>query len=113
MIEEIEAADALLVGAPMYNLSVPSNLKAWIDNVVVIGHTVMGAAMVKGKHVIDFIVPELTLAPVDPAMHHLIPLFEASRDRVHEEAALARREPHARVAPTVVRRPGPQIQVGT
>lgn len=35
LINEIKAADVLVVGAPMINFSVPSNLKAWIDHVVI------------------------------------------------------------------------------
>jgi len=35
----------------MYKLSVPSSLKAWIDNVVLMGRTAMGAATLKGKPV--------------------------------------------------------------
>src|SRR5258708_21221532 len=31
LISELLAADVLLVGAPMYNYSLPSALKAWID----------------------------------------------------------------------------------
>ncbi|MEA9987151.1 MULTISPECIES: FMN-dependent NADH-azoreductase [Subtercola] len=31
LIGELTAADVLLVGAPLYNYSVPSSLKAWID----------------------------------------------------------------------------------
>lgn len=38
-IEELIAADALVVGAPMYNLGVPTQLKAWIDRVCVAGRT--------------------------------------------------------------------------
>jgi FMN-dependent NADH-azoreductase len=37
---------------------------------------------------LDFIVPELTRAPLNPAMAHLVPLFEASRERALEEAAI-------------------------
>lgn len=33
LIAELLAADVLLVGAPLYNYSLPSSLKAWIDNV--------------------------------------------------------------------------------
>ena len=33
------AADVLVIGAPMYNFSVPSSLKAWIDRVAVAGKT--------------------------------------------------------------------------
>jgi FMN-dependent NADH-azoreductase len=35
---ELEAADALLIGAPMYNFTIPSTLKAWLDQVIVVGH---------------------------------------------------------------------------
>jgi FMN-dependent NADH-azoreductase len=33
LIEELLAADVLLIASPMYNFSVPSTLKAWIDQV--------------------------------------------------------------------------------
>lgn len=39
LIEELQAADTVVVGAPMYNFSIPSSLKAWIDQVVRIGKT--------------------------------------------------------------------------
>jgi FMN-dependent NADH-azoreductase len=39
LIGELLAADVLLVGAPMYNYSVPSALKAWIDHIHVPGRT--------------------------------------------------------------------------
>ncbi|WP_138732449.1 FMN-dependent NADH-azoreductase [Modestobacter excelsi] len=39
-LDELLAADVLLVGAPMYNWSLPSTLKAWIDHVHVLGTTV-------------------------------------------------------------------------
>ncbi len=38
-LDEIFAADILVIGAPMYNFTVPSQLKAWIDRVVVAGKT--------------------------------------------------------------------------
>jgi FMN-dependent NADH-azoreductase len=38
-LEELIAADVLVIGAPMYNHGVPSQLKAWIDRVVVAGKT--------------------------------------------------------------------------
>ena len=38
-LEELLAADIIVVGAPMYNFSIPSQLKAWIDRVVVAGKT--------------------------------------------------------------------------
>jgi FMN-dependent NADH-azoreductase len=39
LISELLAADVLLVGAPLYNYSMPSALKAWIDHVHVPGRT--------------------------------------------------------------------------
>ena len=39
LIGELLTADVLLVGAPLYNYTVPSSLKAWIDHVHVPGRT--------------------------------------------------------------------------
>ncbi len=38
-LEEFLAADAVVIGAPMYNFSIPSQLKAWIDRIAVAGKT--------------------------------------------------------------------------
>jgi FMN-dependent NADH-azoreductase len=38
-LEEFLAADIVVIGAPMYNFTIPSQLKAWIDRVVVAGKT--------------------------------------------------------------------------
>ncbi|MFG3022421.1 FMN-dependent NADH-azoreductase [Streptomyces sp. NPDC048254] len=40
LLAELEAADAVVIGAPMYNWSIPSTLKAWLDHVHVLGTTV-------------------------------------------------------------------------
>ncbi|MBD0422061.1 NAD(P)H-dependent oxidoreductase [Streptomyces sp. NPDC052309] len=124
LIEELEQADAVLIGAPMYNFTIPSTLKAWLDNVILMGRTAGESPSAKGTPVtvvasrggsyapgtprepyeyvqnyltaalgdglglaVDFIVPELTMAPHNPAMAELVPLFEASRDRALKEAA--------------------------
>jgi FMN-dependent NADH-azoreductase len=39
---ELIAADAIVIGMPLYNFSVPSTLKAWIDRIVVPGLTAGG-----------------------------------------------------------------------
>ena len=39
LIGELRAADELLLTVPLYNFAIPSSLKAWIDQVVRIGHT--------------------------------------------------------------------------
>ncbi|WP_046726510.1 FMN-dependent NADH-azoreductase [Streptomyces humi] len=124
LIEELEQADAVLIGAPMYNFTIPSTLKAWLDNIVLFGRTGGENPSAKGTPVtvvasrggsyapgtprepfeyvqnylaallgealgleVDFIVPELTMAPQNPAMAELVPLYEASRDRALQEAA--------------------------
>ncbi|KMS85225.1 MULTISPECIES: FMN-dependent NADH-azoreductase [Streptomyces] len=124
LIEELEQADAVLIGAPMYNYTIPSTLKAWLDNVILFGRTAGETPSAKGTPVtvvasrggsyapgtpregyeyvqnyltavladalgmdLDFIVPELTMAPQNPAMAELIPLYEASRDQALEAAA--------------------------
>jgi FMN-dependent NADH-azoreductase len=38
-LEEFLAADVVVVGAPMYNFGIPTQLKAWIDRVMVAGKT--------------------------------------------------------------------------
>ncbi|MBB6244601.1 FMN-dependent NADH-azoreductase [Rhodanobacter sp. MP1X3] len=57
LVEEFLAADIVVIGAPMYNFGISSQLKAWIDRVAVAGKTfrytengVEGLA--KGKQVI-------------------------------------------------------------
>lgn len=39
LIDELERADLIIVGAPMYNFGVPAAMKAYIDNIVRIGRT--------------------------------------------------------------------------
>ena len=54
LIEELEAADTIVIGAPMYNFSMPSTLKAWVDYVHVLGATSPpeeGIAPLQGKRV--------------------------------------------------------------
>ena len=38
-MDELFASDVLVIGAPMYNLSIPTPLKAWIDRIAVAGKT--------------------------------------------------------------------------
>ncbi|AMN55539.1 FMN-dependent NADH-azoreductase [Labrenzia sp. CP4] len=39
LIAELQEADTLLIAAPIYNFAVPAALKAWIDQIVRVGHT--------------------------------------------------------------------------
>ncbi|GAA2238513.1 MULTISPECIES: FMN-dependent NADH-azoreductase [Kitasatospora] len=135
LIEELEEADAILIGAPMYNFSIPSTLKAWLDSVLLLGRTAGETPSAQGTPVIvvasrggsyapgtpregyefvqnyleavlkgtlgldlDFIVPELTMAPRNPAMSELVPRYEASRNRALEDATAKAKELAERLA---------------
>jgi FMN-dependent NADH-azoreductase len=39
LIAELRAADTVVIGAPMYNFSVPTSLRAWFDHVLRAGET--------------------------------------------------------------------------
>lgn len=39
LVDEFLAADVVVIGAPMYNLSIPTQLKAWIDRISQAGRT--------------------------------------------------------------------------
>ena len=54
LINELEAADAIVLAVPMYNFGIPSSLKAWIDHIAVPGRTFSYSAkgpegLLKGK----------------------------------------------------------------
>ncbi|WP_433186389.1 FMN-dependent NADH-azoreductase [Actinoallomurus sp. CA-150999] len=135
LIEELERADAILIGAPMYNYTIPSPLKAWLDSVLLPGRTTGETPSAQGTPVVvvasrggsyapgtpregyefvrnyleavlggslgldlDFIVPELTMAPRNPAMSELVPLYEASRKRAFEDATTKAKELADRLA---------------
>ena len=49
VLDEFLAADIVVLGAPMYNFTIPSQLKAWIDRILVAGKTFRyGAQGVEG-----------------------------------------------------------------
>jgi FMN-dependent NADH-azoreductase len=39
VLEEFLGADIVVIGAPMYNFTIPSQLKAWFDRIVIAGKT--------------------------------------------------------------------------
>jgi FMN-dependent NADH-azoreductase len=39
VLDEFLAADTIVIGAPMYNFGVPSQLKAWMDRIAIAGKT--------------------------------------------------------------------------
>ena len=141
LIEEPERADAVLIGAPMYNFSIPSTLRAWLTACfcsavprarptppraprsssqaaaaptrraprarasssyrTTFVQNYLGAVL-KGTLGLDldFIVPELTMAPSprNPAMSERGPLYRASRERAFEEATTKAKELAERLA---------------
>jgi FMN-dependent NADH-azoreductase len=57
VLDEFVAADTVVIGAPMYNFTIPSQLKAWIDRIVIAGKTFRYTetgpeGLAKGKRVI-------------------------------------------------------------
>jgi FMN-dependent NADH-azoreductase len=38
-LDEFLAADIVVIGAPMYNFTIPTQLKAWIDRILIVGKT--------------------------------------------------------------------------
>lgn len=39
VLDEFLAADVVVIGAPMYNFTIPSQLKAWVDRILIAGKT--------------------------------------------------------------------------
>jgi FMN-dependent NADH-azoreductase len=39
VLDEFLAADTIVIGAPMYNFTLPTQLKAWLDRILVAGRT--------------------------------------------------------------------------
>ncbi|SCZ66255.1 FMN-dependent NADH-azoreductase [Epibacterium ulvae] len=57
LIAELKRADTIVIGAPVYNFSVPSTLKAWIDLIFRVGETFSYTetgpkGLIEGKRVI-------------------------------------------------------------
>lgn len=127
LISEFLGAGAYLFTVPLYNLSMPSVFKAWLDQIMVEGRTlgftsdapsagrpavvvsargggygpgapnegrdhliptletVLGWSHTLGLDVTS-VIPELTMAPVVPAMADLVPLYDKSLRTAHEQA---------------------------
>lgn len=135
LITELEQADAVVIGTPMYNFTIPSSLKAWLDQVIAMGRTAGDNPSAAGTPVtviasrggsyapgtpresfefvttylekvltgmlgleVDFVVPELTLARVNPALADFIDKADASKAQAHEDAATKAKAVSNRVA---------------
>lgn len=78
LIAELKAADTLVIGAPIYNFSVPAALKAWIDLIARNGETFAYTAdgpkgLLEGKRAV--IVLASGGVPMDAPMDHATPLL--------------------------------------
>ncbi len=69
LVEELLAADEILIATPMYNLSIPAALKAWIDHVVRLNRTFSPSyeGLVKGKKVTVILASGGVYTPGAPA----------------------------------------------
>jgi FMN-dependent NADH-azoreductase len=126
LIREIEAADAIVIGTPMHNYTIPSALKAWIDQVLRVGRTmkstpagkvgmlrdrpvfigVASGGVFSGKRANqpDFLTPYLSLVLNSIGLKTLqfLPL-QATAFLDQEQAASAREKALAAIDLTVVR----------
>lgn len=82
LIEELAAADVVVLGAPMYNWTVPSTLKAWLDHVHVLGTTVpfggFGTQLFAGTPVVVVSTRGAAYGPGTPGegADHVAPLMQ-------------------------------------
>lgn len=60
LIDELEPADVIVIGTPMYNYGMPAALKAWIDQVIRIGRT-FSFDLARGEQPIEPILTGKTL----------------------------------------------------
>ena len=126
LIQEVEAADVIVIGTPMYNFSIPSTLKAWIDQILRVGRTMKSTpagkvGMLRDRPVFigvasggvftgsranqpDFLTPYLTLAlnSIGLTTLQFLPV-QATAFLDEDKAALAREKALAAIDVKVVR----------
>ena len=79
-VEELKAANTIIIGCPMYNFNVSAALKSWIDMICLVGHTFKYEAtgpvgLLTGKKV--FIVISTGGIPVGSPMDFATPYLKA------------------------------------
>lgn len=128
LIQEVEAADVIVIGTPMHNFAIPSALKAWIDQILRVGRTmkstpagkvgmlrdrpvfigVASGAIFSGERANqpDFLTPYLSLAlsSIGLKTQQFLPL-QATAFLDWNEAPLARKKALAALDLSVVREP--------
>ncbi|AZO23539.1 flavodoxin family protein [Mesorhizobium sp. M1E.F.Ca.ET.045.02.1.1] len=126
LIREVETADVIVIGTPMYNSTIPSILKAWIDQILRVGRTMKSTpvgkvGMLRDRPVFigvasggvfsgeranqpDFLTPYLSLALNSIGLKTLqFPSVQATAFLDGDKAALAREKALAAIDLTVVR----------
>jgi FMN-dependent NADH-azoreductase len=81
LVDELFAADVIVIAAPMINFTIPSNLKAWIDNVARAGRTFSYSekgpqGLVTGKQVI-LVVARGGVYASNPALDFQVPYLKS------------------------------------
>ena len=126
LIREVETADVIVIGTPMYTFTIPSILKAWIDQILRVGRTMKSTpagkvGMLRDRPVFigvasggvfsgeranqpDFLTPYLSLALSSIGLKTLQFLsVQATAFLDGDKAALAREKALAAIDLTVVR----------
>jgi FMN-dependent NADH-azoreductase len=113
LIQEVEAADVIVIGTPMHNYTIPSVLKAWIDQILRVERTIKSTPAGKvgmlrdrpafigvasggiftgpGANQPDFLTPYLTLAlnSIGVKTLQFLPI-QGTASLDHDQTALAR-----------------------
>lgn len=76
LIREVETADVIVIGTPMYNFTIPSILKAWIDQILRVGRTMKStpAGKVECSGIVRCLSASLPVA-FSPASERTNPIF--------------------------------------
>ncbi|MFP5072838.1 FMN-dependent NADH-azoreductase [Pseudonocardia nantongensis] len=79
LIEEILGAGAYLFTVPMYNLTLPSAFKAWLDQILVHGRTIGGSSPVAGRPTVVVSARGGSYAPGAPrhGFDYVVPVLDA------------------------------------
>lgn len=79
LIDELLGAGAYLFTVPMYNLTLPSAFKAWLDQILVFGRTIGGSSPVAGRPAVVISARGGSYGPGAPrhGFDYVVPVLEA------------------------------------
>jgi FMN-dependent NADH-azoreductase len=79
LIKELLGAGAYLFTVPMYNLTLPSAFKAWLDQILVYGRTIGGSSPVAGRPAVVISARGGSYGPGAPrhGFDYVVPVLEA------------------------------------